>query len=41
MGKGAPQSRACFERVLTLLAEQLQSLELSYRSDRDGPIRQR
>jgi len=27
--------------VLTLLAEQLQSFELSYRSDRDGPIRQR
>ena len=41
MGRGAPQSKACFERVLTLLAEQLQSFDLSYRSDRDGPIRQR
>ncbi|MCP9891757.1 hypothetical protein KBY57_11945 [Cyanobium sp. Aljojuca 7D2] len=41
MGKGAPQSRACFEQVLALLAEQLPAIELRYRSDRDGPIRQR
>ena len=41
MGKGAPQSKACFERVLALLAEQLPATELRYRSDRDGPVQQR
>lgn len=41
MGKGAPQSKACFERVMALLSEQLPAAQLLYRSDRDGPIRQR
>lgn len=41
MGKGAPQSLACFEQVLCLLHEHLPAAQLRYRSDRDGPIRQR
>jgi hypothetical protein len=41
MGKGAPQSQACFERVLALLSAQLPGAQQRYRSDRDGPIRQR
>jgi hypothetical protein len=41
MGKGAPQSRNCFEQVLAQLSEQLPAAELRYRSDRDGPVRQR
>lgn len=41
MGKGAPQSRSCFEQVLGLLAVQLPGAQQRYRSDRDGPIRQR
>ena len=41
MGKGAPQTLSCFERVLTLLCEQLPAAQLCYRSDRDGPVRQR
>ncbi|MEB3276333.1 MAG: hypothetical protein VKM92_05130 [Cyanobacteriota bacterium] len=41
MGKGAPQSRSCFEQVLALVTEQLPGAQLRYRSDRDGPIRQR
>ena len=41
MGKGAPQTLACFERVLGLLSEQLPANQLRYRSDRDGPVRQR
>jgi hypothetical protein len=40
MGKGAPQSQACFEQVLGLLHQQLPDAQLRYRSDRDGPIRQ-
>ncbi len=38
MGKGAPQSRACFEQVLALLHEHMPAAQLRYRSDRDGPI---
>lgn len=41
MGKGAPQSRTCFEQVLALVGEKLPAAQLGYRSDRDGPIRQR
>jgi len=41
MGKGAPQTLSCFERVLALLSEQLPATQLRYRSDRDGPIKQR
>ena len=41
MGKGAPQTCSCFEHVLAQLSEQLPSAQLRYRSDRDGPVRQR
>jgi len=41
MGKGAPQTLHCFERVLALLSEQLTATQLSYRSDRDCPVKQR
>jgi hypothetical protein len=41
MGKGAPQTLSCFERVLALLSEQLPAPQLRYRSDRDGPVKQR
>jgi hypothetical protein len=41
MGKGAPQTLACFERVLALLSQQLPAPQLRYRSDRDGPVKQR
>jgi hypothetical protein len=41
MGKDAPQTLACFERVLALLSEQLPAPQLRYRSDRDGPVKQR
>ena len=41
MGKGAPQTCDCFEHVLARLSEQLPVAQLRYRSDRDGPVRQR
>jgi hypothetical protein len=39
MGQGAPQTRACFERLLSLLKQLLPVAQLRYRSDLDGPIR--
>jgi hypothetical protein len=39
MGKGAPQTRGCFENLLHRSATTLPGLELVFRSDRDGPIR--
>lgn len=41
MGKGAPQTCTCFEEVLALLSQHLPAAQLLYRSDRDGPVRQR
>ena len=38
MGKGAPLSRAVFERLLAATADQLPQLELCFRSDRDGAL---
>jgi hypothetical protein len=38
MGKGAPRTRECFEDLLQRAAGTLPSLELVFRSDRDGPI---
>ncbi|MEB3322163.1 MAG: hypothetical protein VKI81_05010 [Synechococcaceae cyanobacterium] len=38
MGRGAPQTRGCFENLLHRSAATLPSLELVFRSDRDGPI---
>ena len=41
MGSGAPLSHDVLEQVLDLLMRLLPGAALAYRSDRDGPIRQR
>lgn len=40
MSSGAPLSRAVLEQVLAILSRLLPGTTLTYRSDRDGPIRQ-
>ena len=40
MGSGAPLSHAVLEQVLDLLLKLSPGTDLTYRSDRDGPIRQ-
>ncbi len=39
MGAGAPLSHGVLQQVLALLEQQLPGAVLTYRSDRDGPIR--
>ena len=39
MGQGAPQTRTCFEHLISLLLQLLPTAQLRYRSDLDGPIR--
>ena len=41
MGSGAPLSHAVLQQVLDLLLKLSPGAALAYRSDRDGPIRQR
>jgi hypothetical protein len=38
MGRGAPQTRLCFEQLVELAAEAMPGLDLVFRSDRDGPM---
>ena len=38
MGRGAPLTRACFERVVELACETMPELNAVFRSDRDGPL---
>ena len=40
MGSGAPLSHSVLEQVLDLLLKLSPGTDLTYRSDRDGPIRQ-
>ena len=40
MGSGAPLSHAVLQQVLDLLLKLSPGTDLTYRSDRDGPIRQ-
>lgn len=40
MGSGAPLSHAVLQQVLDLLVQLSPGIALTYRSDRDGPIRQ-
>ena len=41
MGHGAPATRQVFDRLLEAMAQGLPQAQWLYRSDRDGPIRQR
>jgi hypothetical protein len=38
MGRGAPQTRQWFERLVKAAAETMPALQLMFRSDRDGPL---
>jgi len=40
MGTGAPHTTASLERVLNWLQQRQPTAQLSYRSDRDGPLQQ-
>lgn len=41
MGHGAPATQQVFDRLLAVMAQALPQAQWLYRSDRDGPIRQR
>ena len=38
MGRGAPQTRECFEDLVRKASESMANLEPVFRSDRDGPL---
>jgi hypothetical protein len=40
MGAGAPQSQKLLDQLLKALLERMPKAQVSFRSDRDGPIRQ-
>lgn len=38
MGKGAPVTQRAFERLIALVSQKAPGLQISFRSDRDGPL---